>query len=73
MKKRGHNLNKLEKIISFLVSDIPLKTKHKPHKLSGDYTGFWECHIEPDWLLIYNVSKDYLDLARTGTHSDLFN
>ena len=48
MKKRGHNLNKLEKIISFLVSDIPLKTKHKPHKLSGDYTGFWEYHIEPD-------------------------
>ena len=72
MIKRGYNLAKLEAIIISLVSDVPLHEKHRPHKLSGNYMSFWECHIEADWLLIYDVGPDFLDLARTGTHSDLF-
>lgn len=72
-KKRNKNLQKLEKIITELVFEGELDSKHYPHKLKGNYTGYWECHIEPDWLLIYEISGDLLNLIRTGTHSDLFD
>lgn len=73
-KRRGYDLSLLEKILNTLLEEKPLNKAHKDHALSGDYLGFRECHIMPDWLLIYAVSKSDLILtaARTGTHSDLF-
>lgn len=72
MKKRGKDLLKLEYIIQLLAEDRPLPEKYRNHKLVGNYQGLKECHIEPDWLLIYGTKDDTLYLARTGTHSDLF-
>lgn len=72
MQKRGADLNKLQGILQMLVADQPLPARCRPHKLSVDFMGFWECHIEPDWLLIYDVSDDFIELAATGTHADLF-
>jgi mRNA interferase YafQ len=73
MAKRGSNPNKLEAILNLLVSDTPLPERCRPHKLVGNYVGLWECHIEPDWLLVYDLGDDYIDLIRTGTHADLFD
>ena len=72
--RRGYNVSLMEEIISLLAEQKPLPEKHRDHALSGDYTGCRECHITPDWLLIYEVNKDelILYLTRTGTHSDLF-
>ncbi|QQV75238.1 mRNA interferase toxin YafQ [Rickettsia tillamookensis] len=55
-----------------LINNITLPQKYRPHKLTGDHYPKWECHIEPDWLLIYEIKKDIIILYRTGTHSDLF-
>lgn len=71
-KKRNKDLNKLSQIVETLAREEELDPKHKAHALSGNWYGFWECHIEPDWLLIYQPSETILILARTGTHSDLF-
>ena len=73
--KRGLDINKLDDIIISLASGIPLLPNQKDHALSGDYAGFRECHIEPDWLLVYAIDGNelILTLARTGSHSDLFN
>ena len=70
--KRNTSLNKLKRIIDTLQNENPLPPKNKDHKLKGNYRGFRECHIEPDWLLIYKTTKSELILVRTGTHSDLF-
>lgn len=72
--KRGYNSKKFEAIITLLVQCKPLPEKNKDHNLTGNWEGFRECHIEPDWLLIYKVENDILTLTlmRTGTHSDLF-
>lgn len=74
MKKRGKNLDKLQTVITLLVNEIPLDIQYRDHALVGNYIGFRECHIEPDWLLIYSISKSKLILtaSRTGTHADLF-
>lgn len=74
-KKRGMNLALLENVIQTLLEEKPLEPKHRDHELTGNYAGFRECHIQPDWLLIYEVDGDLLILTtvRTGTHSDLFN
>ena len=72
LKKRGKNLDKLEVLIEKLRAEEPLAPKHCPHILSGDWDGFWELHIEPDWLLIYAIDDETLFLIRTGSHSDLF-
>lgn len=72
MKKRGKDLSKLYTIVEALATNRPLEPKHRPHALLGDWKPKWECHIEPDWLLVYEVTKDEVKLARTGTHSDLF-
>lgn len=71
-RKRGKNLSLLFAIVEKLATDIPLEDKHKPHPLVGSWKPCWECHIEPDWLLIYWVTDEYVELVRTGTHSDLF-
>ena len=70
--KRGKDLDKLWKIVEQLLNNKPLEKRHRPHPLSGNYATAWECHIEPDWLLIWNQEDDQLVLSRTGTHSDLF-
>ena len=72
--KRGYDLNLLDAVVSTLASQQPLPEKNRDHALTGDYIGFRECHILPDWLLIYRVYNEdlLLFLSRTGTHSDLF-
>jgi len=74
IKKRKYDIQKLKDVISILCNCECLPQKFKDHELSGDYKGFRECHIEPDWLLIYKISDNtlILTLTRTGTHSDLF-
>ena len=73
-QERGLDLSKLSLVISSLANGDPLDPKFKDHQLIGDYLGFRECHVAPDWLLIYKIDngKLLLFLARTGSHSDLF-
>jgi len=71
-RKRGKNLQKIKDIILLLEKAEPLLPKHHDHYLIGNYSGRKECHIEPDWLLIYKIDGDKLILERTGTHSDLY-
>ena len=75
MKKRGKDLSKLRWVINELSENKVLPPKYSNHALKGKYSGMLECHIEPDWLLIYAYDHDKLILyeIRTGTHSDLFN
>ncbi len=72
--KRGYDIKLLEDVVNRLANEEPLEPKYKDHNLTGDYFGFRECHITPDWLLIYQVINDelVLFLSRTGSHSDLF-
>ncbi len=74
LKKRGYDLSLLTNTIQILANGINLPPKYKDHYLQGNYKGYRECHIQPDWLLIYKISEDklILVLADTGTHSDLF-
>lgn len=72
VKKRAKNLDKLYSIVEKLVKNIELEPHNRPHKLSGNYDDKWECHIEPDWLLVYEITDELVILYRTGTHSDLF-
>lgn len=72
IKKRGWDRARLEAIVTLLRCNEPLSVSARPHKLTGDWLGFWECHIAPDWLLIYDATDTTVLLARTGTHSDLF-
>ncbi len=72
MKKRGKSFDNFKKIIITLAKGLTLDPKYKDHKLVGNYMGTRECHIEPDWLLIYEAREEELILVRTGTHSDLF-
>lgn len=71
-KKRGYDLNLLNAAINTLLIPAPLPLKNKDHPLSGNHVGERECHIAPDWLLIYRVNDGELYLVRTGTHADLF-
>ena len=73
-KKRGYDLRLLETVIGILADGQPLPPQYKDHDLQGDYAGCRECHITPDWLLVYEVDDTelVLYLMRTGTHSDLF-
>ena len=72
--KRGYNVDLLKEVIKLLSFDTTLPEKYKDHILKGNYQGYRECHITPDWLLIYKIEDDILVLAltRTGSHSDLF-
>ena len=75
MKKQGRDMNLLQKVIEKLLAENVLDKKYRDHALTGKYVGFRECHIQPDWLLIYSVDDGQLILtaSRTGTHSDLFS
>lgn len=70
--KRGYDMGLLAAVINTLTIPAPLPPANKDHGLSGNWTGFQECHVLPDWLLIYRVDGNDLYLARTGTHADLF-
>ena len=73
--KRGYDLDLLDAVVTNLAERRPLAEKYRDHELTGNYSGFRECHIQPDWLLVYRVEADelILFLSRTGTHSDLFD
>lgn len=73
-KKRGYNMALLQEVVDLLASGETLPEKYRDHSLTGDYNGYRECHVLPDWLLIYRIENDLLilGLTRTGTHSDLF-
>ena len=75
MKKRRLNMAELQIVLDKLCAEKPLEERHRDHALVGRYAGFRECHIRPDWLLVYAIDKDRLILvaSRTGTHSDLFD
>jgi mRNA interferase YafQ len=70
--KRGLDISLLEEVMERLFLDKPLAGKHRDHALTGDYKSYRECHILPDWLLIYQNTKDLLIVDRLGTHADLF-
>lgn len=74
IQKRGYDISELTNVIDMLKNEIPLPEEYRDHMLKGKYTGFHECHIKPDWLLIHEINEDIvtLTLTRTGTHSDLF-
>jgi mRNA interferase YafQ len=70
--KRGYDIRKLAAIINKLQRGETLPPSNRAHPLKGEWKGYWDCHIEPDWLLIYKLTEDELRLARTGTHAELF-
>ena len=74
VQKRGYDIALLEEVLELLCTEQSLLAKYHDHNLTGNYEGHRECHITPDWLLIYKVEKEelLLVLTRTGTHSDLF-
>lgn len=74
MKKRGMDMSELETVIDTLLAEKNLDEKYRDHDLHGQYEGYRECHIQPDWLLIYIIDKGQAVLVatRTGSHSDLF-
>ena len=71
-QKRGNNMAKLREVVLLLIEGRPLPQHCKDHSLRGDWKHYRDCHIEPDWLLIYKIDGDDLYLVRTGTHADLF-
>lgn len=72
--KRGYDINLITNVIKLLSTGSPLPEKYKDHALTGNWINYRECHITPDWLLVYKVDEDILvlTLTRTGSHSDLF-
>ena len=75
-KKQGKDIDLLEEVITNLQKELPLEKKFKDHNLIGNWRGYRECHLEPDWLLIYKVKSakvKLLRLARLGSHSELFD
>ena len=68
------DMNKLQEILALLADEKPLDARHRNHPLHGSLEGYFDCHIEPDWILIYKIDKqeNCLKLARTGSHSELF-
>ena len=74
LKKRGYDMALLSAVLRLLAAGAPLPPKHRDHALTGNFSGCRECHIAPDWLLIYELDGEalFLYLTRTGTHSDLF-
>jgi mRNA interferase YafQ len=71
-RKRGKNLSKIEAVIDTLAGGGKLPPKHRAHRLRGEMKGLWECHVEPDWLLIWDETSEAIILTRNGTHADLF-
>jgi mRNA interferase YafQ len=72
LSKRNYPLSKLGHILTLLQTGQSLPPSTRPHILNGEWKGVWECHIAPDWLLIYEITETEISLFRTGTHADLF-
>lgn len=72
-EKHGKELDKLKVVIRLLAEEAALPARYNDHPLEGDWKGYRDLHIEPDWLLLYRINGDALELARTGTHADLFD
>ena len=72
IKQQNKKLNKLKVLIEKLISGEKLELEYKDHQLAGEFKGYRDCHIEPDWLLIYKKTTENLILERTGSHSELF-
>ena len=66
------DLSLLEEVVERLANYIPLDTRHRDHALTGEWAGYRECHVKPDWLLIYKLTPDHVFLARSGSHAELF-
>jgi mRNA interferase YafQ len=75
MQKRGKDLSKLIAVLDLLASGEPMPEKYRDHLMKGEMRGYRECHVEPDWLLVYRIFEDMsiLSASGTGTHSDLFD
>lgn len=71
-EKRGKDMAKLRNLIRLLAEDAPLPPRYRDHALSGGWKHFRDCHIEPDWLVLYKIDGNDVYLTRTGTHADLF-
>ena len=71
-KKRGKDLRKIQVVVNHLVARKDLPDNYRDHQLAGNWVGWRDCHLEPDWLLIYKILDDKIILGRTGSHSDLF-
>ena len=72
MRKRGKNLSKLQEIVRLLAAGTALPPRHRDHPLIGPWAPARDCHVEPDWIIIYTADPESLRLERTGTHADLF-
>jgi mRNA interferase YafQ len=72
MQRRGKDIPKLRSVMTLLIEELPLAERLRDHVLVGNWRGRRECHIEPDWLLIYQLADDEIIFERTGTHADLF-
>lgn len=70
--KKGKDRRKIYEVMRMIINQIPLDSKYRDHKLHGDWKDCRECHIEPDWLLIYRLEKDFVSFERTGSHPELF-
>ena len=71
-KKRGKDLTKIKSLMNLILMGETLSPRHREHWLEGSYVGRRECHVEPDWLLVYKTIPGKIIFERTGTHSDLF-
>jgi len=73
-EKRHKDMRKLREVMSLLINEQPLLPRHEDHPLHGDHKGWWECHVEPDWVLIYRIDKEKRKVVfdHTGSHSDLY-
>lgn len=74
IQKRGLDIKELQKLVELIVNEQPIPAKYKNHKLIGDYKDIWDCHIKPDWLLLYQIDEENKEVTfvRTGSHADLF-
>ena len=72
-KRQGQGLNLLQTVVITLANQEPLEERFRDHELTGNWRGYRECHVNPDWLLIYKVDGQELKLARVGSHSELFS
>ena len=72
VNKQGKDLDKLEMVVNMLQAEEQLPARCRPHPLRGIWAGHWDCHVEPDWLLLYRVTDEALILVRTGSHAELF-
>lgn len=65
-------MGKFKEVVKLLIAEVPLPAKNRNHKLQGNFKGYWECHIEPDWLIIYKRSPTEIIFTQMGSHADLF-